>query len=143
MNSKGFTLVELLIVIAIIGLITIIVMPSLIDIQQEQKNAKYTTYEKTIVEVAKLYTDQLKDDIGGEHGCFTIDHFDLLGTGLIDDLVDDKTAGCEYTIQYTLDQDGREEYVVQMRCLCADTDNADCINGYIYDNNVQFTKPCN
>lgn len=55
MNKKGFTLVELLAVIFILGIISVIFIPNVIDILAENSTKIYGTKEKMLVDAAKDY----------------------------------------------------------------------------------------
>ena len=54
MNKKGFTLVELLVTIIIIGVIMGIVFPSAIKISNESKGKMLEEYRKVVVEYALI-----------------------------------------------------------------------------------------
>ena len=54
MNKKGFTLVELLATIVIIGLIMTLVMPSASRVSNDNKERMYKEYEKMMIEYAKI-----------------------------------------------------------------------------------------
>lgn len=51
--KKGFTLIELLVVIVIIGLISLIVYPSVLKIINDNKDAAYKIQVETIIKAAK------------------------------------------------------------------------------------------
>ena len=53
-KNKGFTLVELLATIAIMGMIMILVTPSIVNLQNNNKKKKFEYYGKTLVEAAKV-----------------------------------------------------------------------------------------
>jgi len=53
MNRNGFTLTELLIVIAIVALLTIMVLPSVNRITANNEKKKYGSYEKMFAEYAE------------------------------------------------------------------------------------------
>ena len=53
MNRKGFTLTELLIVIAIVALLTIMVLPSVTRINANNEKKKFDAYEKMVREYAE------------------------------------------------------------------------------------------
>lgn len=62
MNKKGFTLVELLLVIVIIAIISLVVLPNIMDILNTSKNKKWTTIEDIVKTNLELYNiDYLED----------------------------------------------------------------------------------
>ena len=68
MKKRGFTLVELLVVITIIGIITMLALPGVQKIQNRNRNKKYEAYADTIESAGKLYTDAYADDMFGMEG---------------------------------------------------------------------------
>ena len=63
MKNKGYTLIELLVVISIIGIISLIVLPSIRRIQLTNRYKKFESYSQVIEKAAKAYVDSYKDDI--------------------------------------------------------------------------------
>ncbi len=62
MNKKGFTLVELLLVIVIIAIISLVVLPNMMDILNVSKNKKWTSIEDVVKTNLELYNiDYLED----------------------------------------------------------------------------------
>ena len=54
---KGFTLVELLVTVSILGLITAMSIPVIRNIIEANTIKKYTTYKDSVETSAKLYVD--------------------------------------------------------------------------------------
>ena len=63
MNNKGFTMVELLVAMAIMGLLVIMAFPTIRAVQTNNTNTKYEEYGKAAISAAKLYTDSYGEDI--------------------------------------------------------------------------------
>lgn len=61
-NKKGFTLVELLAVIVILGVLTAIAVPSVLEISKKIKTDMYDSKIKTIEVAAELWADDHKSD---------------------------------------------------------------------------------
>ena len=55
MKKKGFTLVEMLVVIVILGIVLTIVIPNVVNLMNKGTNQKYEKLEKVVVEAAKVY----------------------------------------------------------------------------------------
>ncbi len=88
MNKNGFTMIELIVAIAIMGVIMIIAVPSVNYIQNNNRDTKFRTYEKAITSSSKLYTDQYVEDLFGSKntGCAVIRYEDLKDRDLIEDI---------------------------------------------------------
>ena len=62
MNKKGFTLTELITVIAIIGLILLITIPVYTGVMNNNKEEKYKLYVETVEKAVLTYADIEADD---------------------------------------------------------------------------------
>lgn len=62
-NKKGFTIVELLVAMAIMGLLIIMVFPIIRAIQTNNTNTKYQEYGNSAISAAKLYIDSYEEDM--------------------------------------------------------------------------------
>ena len=63
MSKKGFTMVELLAAIAILGLLMIMAFPTMRAVQSRNEKRKYEEYGHAMLSAAKLYTDSYADDL--------------------------------------------------------------------------------
>lgn len=88
MKNKGFTMIEIVVAIAILGVLMIIALPTVNYIQANNRNKKFVAYEKAIISSSKLYTDQYSDDMFGSinTGCAIIKYEDLKDRELIEDI---------------------------------------------------------
>ena len=86
MNNKGFTLIEVIVTIAIMGIITGIAYGSITSLQARNRNKRYQTYEKVLVTGAKLYVDQYGRDMwesSYDSACYYITYKTLVENKLI------------------------------------------------------------
>ena len=87
MNNKGFTLLEIILVVAILGVITLIVVPSVSSILNKNKNDQYENLKKSIISAAKMYVSDNRYDLGitcnnaSERPTFTITLKDIVDSG--------------------------------------------------------------
>ncbi len=88
MNKKALTLIELVVTIAILGIITIVAIPSVKNIQELNIDKKFVAFEKSIAAASKLYVDNYQEDIFGSRGtgCEIIYYEDLKAKDLIEDI---------------------------------------------------------
>ena len=63
MNNKGFTMVELLVAMAIMGLLMIMAFPTMRAVQLNNQKKKYESYGESVLSAAKLYTDSYSEDL--------------------------------------------------------------------------------
>ena len=54
-DKHGFTLVEVLVAVAVMAIITILAFPSIKQFQASNAKKKYETYEMTVETAAKLF----------------------------------------------------------------------------------------
>ena len=105
MNKKGFTLVELIVVIAIMGVILILALPQVGRIRANNRDAKFDAYAQAIERGAKLYVDNYSRDLFGysDSGCVEVKYSWLKNKNLVKDF-SDKDIDC-----------GSDETYVQIR----------------------------
>lgn len=86
-NNKGFTLIELIVVIAIMGIILILALPQVSKIQEANKDRKYEVYKESVRAGSKLYIDSYAKDLFGNNdsGCIRIKYSELKQNNLVKD----------------------------------------------------------
>lgn len=97
-NNKGFTLVELLVAVAILGIITGMSVPMIRNIQLNNEQKKYKTYGTAMISSAHLYRDSYDEDLFGHKasGCALVTLDQLIQKGLIKDYSDNHHTSCNY-----------------------------------------------
>lgn len=65
MGNKGFTLTELIVTIALLGVIMAISFPAITKLQTQNQKKVYETYETSLLHGAKLYVDKYNRDLWG------------------------------------------------------------------------------
>ena len=87
-NKKGFTLIELLVTITILGIITIIALPTINKSTIKNNDRKFDAYRKSLAYSGKVYTDSYSDDMFGhrQKGCVIVPISKLIEKKLIDDI---------------------------------------------------------
>lgn len=63
MNKKGFTLIELILVITLMAVISVLVIPNILDALNSSKQQKYESLYKLIEKNMKLYNDKYEVDL--------------------------------------------------------------------------------
>jgi len=120
LNKKGFTLVELLVVIVILAVIMSIAIPSITSSIERSKDKQKTQIIKLIESAGELYVDKHKNTV--KPGPITLDK--LIGDGLITaqemkDPFNEKSTLCGY-ISYNgsdvvwVDQSGSKQYCISL-----------------------------
>lgn len=120
LNKKGFTLVELLVVIVILAVIMSIAIPSITSSIERSKDKQKTQIINLIVSAGELYVDKHKNTV--KPGQITLDK--LIGDGLITaqemkDPFNEKSTLCGY-ISYNgsdvvwVDQSGSKQYCISL-----------------------------
>jgi prepilin-type N-terminal cleavage/methylation domain-containing protein len=70
MNKKGFTLVELILVITLMAVISVLVIPNILDALSSSKQQKYESLYKLVEKNMKLYNDKYSIDLWNNENTF-------------------------------------------------------------------------
>ena len=86
MNKKGFTLIEMIVTMLIIGIVIVIAIPSVRNLTYNSDTKKYRQMEKVILEASKLYSASYKGElVNTSYECFNIPYSTLVKEGLIEE----------------------------------------------------------
>lgn len=94
-KRNGFTLIEVIAAIAIIGIIFVLALPQISKIMENNKKRKYIAYRDAVARGAKLYTDSNYKDMFGYNtsGCTFIEYDELKRANVLKDF-QDKEVKC-------------------------------------------------
>ena len=120
MKKNGFTLIELIAVVVIMGILLLIVFPSLSSIIRSNENKKYDTYYDAVKEQIELYARTRRNELGGIEGSGCVDDINLLLLKQYDYITefDNKKVKCSSLTDYSN----------------ADLERVGCTNDSIYSN---------
>lgn len=115
-KNKGFTLVELLVVLAIMGLVLIMIFPAVNHLIKQNDNKKYLNYEQIVLESAKVYYNQNQIDlIGGTDwtGCYDITKDEMETSKLLKEF--GKGVSCDVKVRVTK-ENNQETFTPYISC---------------------------
>ncbi len=126
MNKKGFTLVELILVVVILGIISVIVFPGIMKSLNQSKVNSAKSIEKVLRENLELYNMDHKDDIwcnddGIEVNCLNTENIETVSINALYNTNPDIDMGkCllqdENSLQITKKANGTFFYTVKIVC---------------------------
>jgi len=87
-NRKGFTLIELIVAVVILGIVVILSFPAIRALRDRGETQKYTTYLDALEKSAKLYVDSYDEDMFGRKssGCAYVTYGMLSDKGMFKDI---------------------------------------------------------
>ena len=130
-NKKGFTLVELLVVMVIFIIIVGLSYPAIKVLQSKSLDKKFNTYKDSMSLGAKLYKDSYDEDMFGrnENGCTCVKFEELKNKTLIKDIsLNDVTCNTENTFVRVTKVDDNYTYTSFLGCKNKGSSDID----YIY-----------
>lgn len=121
-NKSGFTLIELVVVIAIMGVILILALPQVSKLQQANKDKKYDAYYASVERGAKLYIDTYAKDLFGNNnsGCVTISYSKLKEQNLAKDFGSSNITCSKDSETYVEVRKVNSEYLYSTSMVCRD-----------------------
>ena len=122
-NQKGFTLVELLGVIVILGVIALISIPPILNQLNSSKDTINEATLKLIYSAGSLYLDERQNDyIRTPGNVFCVTLRELVADGKLESPVTDASTGKEIDlgkyVQYTVNNHGGLNYEYQLLDSC-------------------------
>ena len=112
-------MVELLVAIAIMGILTLLSLPTIEGIRTRNNESTYKKYEESLVSSAKIYADSYDVDMFAynENGCTKIPYQTLKEKNLLKD-IQVKDANCNNADTYVIVKKvgGKFQYQQQMTC---------------------------
>ncbi len=118
-NRKGFTLIELIVAIVIIGMIVVLSVPAIRMLRNNGETQKYTTYQEALENSAKLYVDAYDEDLFGNEGtgCNFVTFGMLSDKGLFKDIsVDGVSCATENTFVRVVKFNDNYSYTAYLGC---------------------------
>ena len=114
MNKKGFTLVEMIVVIILIGVVAVVAIPGVIKIMTSQNEDRYKAHEKLIKQSLDLYTIRYKGDFDNniDINRYRIDYQKLLD----EKLLKENGVSCNGVIDLTKKKNNNYDYKYYLTC---------------------------
>ena len=140
-NDKGFTLIELIVVIAIMGVILILALPQISKLQSANKDKKYDAYYSSVESAAKLYMDSQAKDLFGSNssGCVTVDYSDLKKQNLVKDFGSSDVTCGRNNETYVEVRKVNDNFLYSTSLVCRDSKDSKKI---VYERKEVPTEPC-
>ena len=85
-SKRGFTLVEVIVTIAILGVITLVALPIISNVQGTLRSSRLQVHRNAISSATKLFMDSNQEDYFGNQnsGCVDIKYLELVDANLLD-----------------------------------------------------------
>ena len=117
--KKGFTLVEMIGTITILGVVSLIALPVINNVSSDFTTRKFEMYEESLISAAKLYVDQNKEDLFGDanDGCSDVEFSEIISKNLVED-IELEGATCAGTSTYVRVQKKGLNYDYQTSITC-------------------------
>ena len=162
-NNKGFTLIELIAVVVMMGMILLVVFPATSRLLRGNENKKYDSYYESTQEAIELYARTRRDELGGIEGEGCVDDkklSELKSYDYINEFKDEKDVTCLSPGDFTTDRlaalgiDTSKQYVnvrisnkkgkisVDYSMICVRNLNDPSITSVLYSNLIERKGTC-
>lgn len=130
---KGFTLVELIVTVSILGIISMLAMPVIDKVVENNNLTKMETYAETVINSAKLYVDSYGEDLfTSDKECQKITFRMMVEKNLLKDIsIEDISCDRSGTFVKVCKNGNKYKYDVYLAC------------GKKGDNSVTYVYPPN
>lgn len=147
-NNHGFTLVEMIATITILGIITVIAFPVISGVKSGLAERKFDIYRESMITAGMLYIDAYQEDVFGREGlkdnecaCKNITLKVLQGKKLIAD-TDIEDATCDVDNSYVSVQRKNNVYTYDVTISCQQTKNGSIYRTYEKSPKESFACTC-
>lgn len=126
MNKKGFTLTELLAVIIILGVISMVAVPSFMRYINGSSDRYYTSLESNLESTTKEYMAENTNYYPKNNGdTNSIKGTNLINAGLIEKITDDKGNDCSASSYVIVKKDSKGKYTYTACLVCGSYKSSD------------------
>ncbi|MBR6948988.1 MAG: prepilin-type N-terminal cleavage/methylation domain-containing protein, partial [Bacilli bacterium] len=118
-KKRGFTLVEVIVTITILGVVTLVALPVITGLKSQFDTSKYKVYESSLESAGKLFVDANLEDVFGneESGCAEVKYDALVEKRLLEDIsIDGVTCFNAQTFVRARKNGSKIEYETSLYC---------------------------
>lgn len=139
LSNNGFTLVELLVTISMLGVVSVMSIPILRNVSNKNESSKHQVYTKSLLESSRLYNDTYSEDLFGDEsfGCREISYEELASKFLLKD-IDIENETCNTKDTYVRIIKINDKYNFTASLTCTDKDGHQVYS----ENNIKTSIKC-
>ena len=118
-RERGFTLVEVIVTITILGVVTLVALPVITGLKSQFDTYKFKVYQSSLESAGKLFVDSNLEDVFGneDSGCAQISYTSLVEKRLLEDIsIDGVTCFNGQTFVRARKTESKIEYETSLYC---------------------------